>query len=144
MFRLLAVNATDMRKDFGSYIDKIVRTKPIFVKRSRDYFMGISIEMAKELVKDVTFTANKYIEDDTSITLALEGFDIVINAENKEKAIDSLIKALREYALEYYEDIEYWSSDLNRRKQIKSILKVLLIENDNELKESILCQAGKN
>lgn len=144
MFSLLAVNSTDVRKDFGGYIDKIVRTKPIFIKRSRDYFMGISIEMAKELVNDVTFTVSKYIEEDNSITLALEDFDLVVNEESDEQAIDSLLQDLKEYALEYYEDIEFWASDLNRRKQMKSVLKVLLTEDDNELKESFLCQAGKN
>ncbi len=141
---MLAVNATDVRKDFGRYIDKIVRTKPIFVKRSRDYFMGISIEMAKELVKDVKFIANKYIEEDLSITLSLEDFDIVVNEENEETAIKSLLNDLREYALEYYEDIAFWSNDLNRKKHMKNILKVLLIEDDEELKESLLCQVGKN
>ncbi len=141
---MLAVNATDMRKDFGGYIDKIIRTKPIFVKRSRDYFMGISLEMAKELVEDVIFHIDEYIEADGTITLSLEGFDLVVNGESKKEAINSLIQDLREYALEYYQDIEFWSSDINRRKQIKSILKVLLIEDDNELKESFLCQAGKS
>jgi hypothetical protein len=52
---MLVVNATDVRKNFGRYIDEIVRSKPIFIKRSRDYFMGISMDMTKELVKDVFF-----------------------------------------------------------------------------------------
>ncbi|SKC89472.1 hypothetical protein [Maledivibacter halophilus] len=141
---MIAINATDMRKNFGGYIDEIVRTKPIFVKRSRDYFMGISIEMAIELVKDVTFIVNKYIEEDNSVTLALEDFDLIVNEEDEEKAIDSLVKDLREYSIEYYQDIEFWSSDLNRKKQMKSILKVLLIEDDNKLKESFICQVGKS
>lgn len=50
-----SVNATDVRKDFGKYIDEIVRTKPIMVKRSRDYFLGISVEMMLELVEDEVF-----------------------------------------------------------------------------------------
>lgn len=144
MFTLLAVNATDVRKEFGRYIDKIVRTKPIFIKRSRDYFMGISIDMAKELVKDIVFDVDKYIEEDSSVTLSLEGFDLVVNEKDEDKAIESLIKELREYALEYYEDIEFWASDINRRNQMKKILKVLLISNDEELKESFICQVGKS
>lgn len=144
MFSLLAINATDVRKDFGRHIDKIVRTKPIFIKRSRDYIMGISLEMAKELVKDIQFIAYKFIEDDNSVTISLEKFDLVVNGENEEEAISLIIKSLREYALEYYEDIEFWSSDINRKKQMNSILKVLLVEDDNELKESIICRPGKN
>ncbi len=140
---MLAVNATEMRKDFGRYIDQIVRTKPVFVKRSRDYFMGISIDMAKELVNDIQFVAYKYIEEDKSITLSLENFDIAVNEADLDKAIRSLMNDLREYAKEYYDNIEFWSSDLNRKKQMKSIIKVLLIENDSELRESIVCRAGK-
>ncbi|QAT60555.1 hypothetical protein EQM13_02665 [Acidilutibacter cellobiosedens] len=141
---MLSINATDMRKNFGKYIDEIVRTKPIFVKRSRDCFMGISIEMAKELVKDVTFTVDKYIEKDNSVTLSLNGFDLVVNEKDETTAINSLIKDFREYALEYYKDIEFWSSDMNRRNQMKSILKVLLTDNDEEIRESFVCQVGKN
>ncbi len=144
MFEMLVVNATDVRKDFGRYIDEIVRTKPIFIKRSRDYFMGISIDMAKELVKDVIFTADKYIEDDDSVTLSLHDFDIVVNGKDESSALDSLIKDIREYALEFYEDMEFWASDINRRKQLKKILKVLLTNDNEELKESIVCQVGRN
>ncbi|HHY64947.1 MAG TPA: hypothetical protein GX501_07850 [Clostridiaceae bacterium] len=141
---MLAVNATDVRKDFGRYIDEIVRVKPIFIKRSRDYFMGISLNMARELVKDVVFTADKYIEDDYSVTLSLHDFDIVMNDSDESSALDSLIEDLKEYALEFYEDIEYWSSDINRRKQLPKILKILLTNDNEELKESIICQVGRS
>lgn len=144
MFEMLVVNATDVRKDFGRYIDEIVRVKPIFIKRSRDYFMGISISMAKELVKDVVFTADKYIEDDGSVTLSLNDFDIVVNGRDEASALDALANDLREYALDYYEELEFWSSDINRKKQLKKILKVLLTNDDEELKENIVCQAGRN
>lgn len=141
---MLSVNATDVRKDFGKYIDKIVRSKPIFIKRSRDYFMGISIDMAKELTKDVIFIADKYVEDDGSITLSLRDFDIVVNGKDEASALNSLINDLREYASEYYEDIEFWGSDINRRRQFNKIIKVLLTDDDKEMKESIICQPGKN
>ena len=144
VYEMLAVNATDVRKDFGRYIDEIVRVKPIFIKRSRDYFMGISLNMARELVKDVVFTADKYIEDDYSVTLSLHDFDIVMNDSDESSALDSLIEDLKEYALEFYEDIEYWSSDINRRKQLPKILKILLTNDNEELKESIICQVGRS
>ncbi len=142
MFEMLVVNATDVRKDFGRYIDKIVRSKPIFIKRSRDHFMGISIDMAKELTKDAVFSADKYVEDDGSVTLSLHDFDIVVNGKDESSALDSLIKDLREYALEFYEDIEFWGSDINRKKQFKKILRVLLTDDDEEMKENIVCQLG--
>lgn len=106
--------------------------------------MGISLNMARELVKDVVFTADKYIEDDYSVTLSLHDFDIVMNDSDESSALDSLIEDLKEYALEFYEDIEYWSSDINRRKQLPKILKILLTNDNEELKESIICQVGRS
>jgi hypothetical protein len=101
--------------------------------------MGISIDMAKELVRDIVFTADRYVEDDGSVTLSLQNFDIVVNDIDNQSAMDSLVKELKEYALEFYKDIEFWGSDKNRREQLKKILKVLLAD-DKELRESIKCQ----
>ena len=139
-----SVNATDMRKDFGKYIDEIVRTKPVMVKRSRDYFLGISVEMMLELVEDVVFPAETFVEDDGSVTLSLDDYDRVVNGKDREEALAAMVAELREYAQEYYDDIRFWSSDQLRRKQIKGILKVLLTEKDEALKESIRCQAGES
>ena len=139
-----SVNATDMRKDFGKYIDEIVRTKPVMVKRSRDYFLGISVDMMLELVEDVVFRAETFLEDDGSVTLSLVDYDLVVNGKDREDALTAMVTDLREYAQEYYDNIHFWSSDLLRRKQIKGILKVLLTEKDEALKESIRCQAGES
>ncbi len=38
-------------------------------KRSKDYFIGISIEMYKELVADVKLSVTKYEKEDKSVTL---------------------------------------------------------------------------
>lgn len=141
---MLAVNATDVRKEFGNYIDTIVRTKPIFIKRSRDYIMGISVDMIKELVRDVEFTVEEFREDDGSTTLSMAEFGIVVNAENFEEANELILNDLREYALEYYEDPLFWGSDLKRKAQFKKILKVLVTEDEKELKDCLICQVGKN
>lgn len=141
---MLAVNATDVRKEFGNYIDTIVRTKPIFIKRSRDYIMGISVDMIKELVRDVEFTVEEFREDDGSTTLSMAEFGIVVNAENFEEANELILNDLREYALEYYEDPLFWGSDLKRKAQFKKILKVLVTEDEKELKDCLICQVGKS
>lgn len=141
---MLAVNATDVRKEFGNYIDTIVRTKPIFIKRSRDYIMGISVDMIKELVRDVEFTVEEFREDDGSTTLSMAEFGIVANAENFEEANELILNDLREYALEYYEDPLFWGSDLKRKAQFKKILKVLVTEDEKELKDCLICQVGKS
>ena len=141
---MLAVNATDVRNNFGGYIDQIVRSKPLFIKRSRDHIMGISLEMAKELVSDVEFEMVQYTEGDGSVTLSLEGFDLVVNGEDIEVALDTMSRDLREYALEYYENIDFWGSDKQRRAQFKSILRILLVADDQELRKSFQCRIGRS
>ena len=89
-------------------------------------------------MKNIVFGVRKYLEEDHSVTMTLQGFDMVVNEENEELALNTLIYDLREYATEYYEDINFWMTDPIRKKQFGSILKVLMIEENEELKESFL------
>lgn len=50
--------------------------------------MGMSLEMAKELVSDVKFVMEQYTEGGCSVTLSLEGFDLVVNGEDLKAALD--------------------------------------------------------
>lgn len=70
------------------------------------------------------------MEDDGTVTLALDHYDLVVNGTDQESALDSMVAELREYAEEYYDNIRFWSSDPLRKKQIKGILKVLLTVKD--------------
>ena len=138
------IKSTEMRKEFSFYIDEIVRRKPVFVKRSRDMFLGISFEMMKNLVSDVGFTAVMYVESDDSITLSLDEFDIIVNGKDQEEALNKLVNDLKEYAEEYYDQIEFWYNDPQRRGHFKGVIKVLLTDDDQQLKETIQCQLGEN
>ena len=141
---MLAVNSADVRKDWGSFIDDVVRTKPIVVKRSRDYFMGISISMVEELLKNIKFNYEKYKEDDNSYTLALKDIDIVVNAETLDKALNLLISDLKEYSLEYYNDLNYWHSAPNRKAHFPLVLKTLVCNSDDKLKREFICLVGQS
>ncbi len=44
------MNASDVRKDWGNFIDNIVRTKPQFVKRSRDNIFALSVDLLKDVL----------------------------------------------------------------------------------------------
>lgn len=138
------IKSTEMRKEFSFYIDEIVRRKPVFVKRSRDMFLGISYEMMKNLVSDIGFTALMYPENDGSITLSLNEYDIVVNGKDHEEALNNLVSDLREYAEEYYDQIEFWYHDPQRKNQFKGIIKVLLTDDDQQLKETIQCLPGES
>ena len=140
---MLAVNSADVRKEWGSFIDNVVRKKPIIVKRSRDYFMGISIPMIEELLKGVKFNYEQFIEDDNSYTLSLKDIDIAVNGDTFNEALDKLISDLKEYCLEYYEDLDYWHYAPNRKAHFPLILKTLVSKSDDELKKEFLCLDGQ-
>lgn len=140
---MLAVNATDVRKDFGRWIDTIVRKRPVIVKRSRDYFFGISLEAMKELVKDVEFTVLMDTEDNGDVVLVLKDFGIVESGTTYEEALQNVIDELREYTKQYFDEIEIWGRDAHRRTQLKELMKIICTESDNELKGCFKCQHGE-
>ncbi len=144
MFEMFALNATEVRKDWGAFIDSVIREKPKIIKRSRDYIFTSSIDMTKELLKPYTFTALSYIEEDGSVTLSLNEFDLVVNAENKDAALDMLARDLQEYSEDFYKEFEYWHSAPNRKPHLPYIMNVLLQNNLEGIKNIIKCQAGES
>ena len=135
-------SSTDVRKEWSSTIDKVVREKPVAVKRSRDLVYLLSQKDIEQILSSYKFTANEFKEDDGSITLALNEIDIAVNAENEEAAVYKLAEDIKEYAEEYYDDFEYWYSSLNRKDHYPYILRVLALDDIEKIKEQIKCQAG--
>ncbi len=144
MKKLEAINATDVRKDWGRFIDSVVRNKPKFIKRSRDYIFAASTDMLNEMLKEYTLTATVYEEENGTITAELEEIDIAANGSTEEEALDILTSDLQEYAEEYYNEFEYWYNAPNRKAHLPYVLKVLLQEETKDILSMIKCQAGKS
>jgi hypothetical protein len=144
MKKVEAINATDVRKDWGSFIDSVVRNKPKFIKRSRDYIFAASTDMLNEMLKEYRLTATIYEEENGTVTAALEEIDITANGITKEDALNALASDLQEYAEEYYNEFEYWYSAPNRKAHLPYILKILLQDEPEDILSMIKCQAGKS
>lgn len=144
MKKMLTLNATDVRKEWGGFIDSIIREKPKLIKRSRDYIFTSSLDVLKELLKAYTFTAELFREDDGSVTASLAEFDIVVNGSNEEEALKLLATDLVEYAQDFYNEFQYWHSAPNRRGHLPYVLNVLIQDDLDGVKEIIKCQLGKN
>lgn len=141
---MLAKNATEVRKEWSSVVDSVVRDKPTFIKRTRDKMWLSNLETMAEILEAYQFTAQKYVEEDGSVTLALNEIDLVENAENEPMARIKLAAAILEYASDYYNDYAYWSSAPNRKKHIPYVFKALIMEDVEKLGESLVCQDGKS
>lgn len=144
MYSMLIVNATDVRKEWGGFIDSIVREKPKIVKRSRDYIFASSIDMVNEILKPYTFTAKTCKEDDGTVTISLNEIDLVENAPTEEEALKRMASAVVEYADDYYNDFQYWFSAPNRKSHLPYVLHVLLQDNVDQVQGLIKCQLGKS
>ena len=136
--------ATEVRKQWSSVCDDVIRKSPIFIKRTRDNMVLANIDTFIYILDIYRFTAKKYVEDDGSITLSLDQIDLAENGENEEIARQLLGESILEYADEYYDEYELYHSAPNRRDHLPYVLKALAINDPTKIGGSITCQAGKN
>lgn len=141
---MLMENATEVRKEWSSVVDSVVRDKPKFIKRTRDKIWLSNFDTMAEILEAYSFTAQKEIETDGSVTLSLNEIDLVENAKSEEEAREILANSIMEYAVDYYNDYAYWSSAPNRKKHIPYVFKALIMDDTKKLGDSIICQDGKN
>ena len=95
--------------------------------------------MIKDIVK-----CKKYVEEDGTITLSLDVLDIVENAATEHEAKVELAKSILDYAKDFYEDYDYWSSAPNRKGHVPYVFKALLLNDTDKIGELIRCRAGES
>ena len=140
---MLTTSATDVRKDWGGFIDSVVREKPRMIKRSRDYILAISIDMLRDILKSEKMHILLFNEEDGSVTAVIDELDLTANAPNEEQVIQQLADDAIEYANEYYDQFSYWHSAPNRRQHLAFVLAILACDPEKVSKELFICQVGK-
>ena len=144
MMDMFTVNATDVRRDWSLVIDDVVRQKPKFIKRTRDYMILSDLNLFENILAIYEFTAQEFIEDDGSITLSLNEIDLIENASTEQDAKLSLAQAILQYAQDYYNEFQLWSAAPNRKSHIPYVLKAIIIDDIQKIGDSIQCQRGKS
>jgi len=120
-------DATRVRQSWGAFIDTVVHgARPVVVKRNRDYFTAVSVDVLREMLEPYTLTMACSTEDDQSVTGALDAVDIVANAQSMEELRLDLVRDLVDYAHEYWDNYEQYRHAPNRRAHLPYILRVLL------------------
>lgn len=126
------LNATDVRANFGGFIDTIVREKPQAIKRNRDVIMAFSKEQMKELLSVYELTFEYEQDEDGQYAGSIEQIeDIVAGAETLDELRNELARHLIEYAIDYETNYSRYYNTPNRHKHAPYILRVLL-EDDIE------------
>lgn len=141
---MMVTSATEVRKEWSSVLDSVVRDKPQFIKRTRDKMWLSNLEIMGEILDAYKFTAEKYIEDDESVTLSLNEIDLVENASTEAEAKNLLAQSIMEYAEEYYNNFSYYNAAPNRKKHVPYIFKALIMDDIMKIGECIECHDGKN
>lgn len=132
-----ALNATDVRKNWGQFNDDVIRLGPRFVKRSRDEWAALSTEHLKVAFETFQFKAEFVKEEDSSITMTLEGFDLVENAETEEEVIDLMADSLVDYAEDYMDQFSLYVNSPNRKKHFPYLMNVLA-QSDTESVKALI------
>ncbi len=137
------INASDVRKNWSLTIDSVVHDRPAFISRTHDYVAMLDAGLLREVFKDYKYHVEIEREDDGSITGYLKELELVENADSKPSFLKKMVDAMKDYALDYYNDFNYWSKSTNRSSQIPYILKLLVCD-DNMIMEDIVCLDGRN
>ena len=143
MIEMLTMNATDVRKNWSEVSESVIREKPQFIKKTRDYMMLSNVEFMNVLLSGYQFTAVKYVESDGSVTLSLNEIDLVENADSEEEAIKAMSASILEYAVDFYKDFNFWSSANNKKSEIPYVFKALVLDDVAKIGECIKCQVGE-
>ena len=127
------LNASDVRSDFSSFVDKVVRERPMVFKRNRDHVLSISTEQAGSLLEAYRFQAILLPEEDGSITITLEDFDLVVNAPDQNQALLKMAEELIDYSKDYFDQFALYFKTTNRKKHFPYVMKVALADGIQEV-----------
>ena len=140
---MLTINATAVRNEWSTIVDSVIREKPRFIKRTRDYLMLSDVKLIDSLLSAYSFTAKVFHEADGSVTLSLNEIDLIENGVNMEDAITKLAEGILEYSEDFYKDFTYWATG-DRKAHIPYVIKSLIISDVNIIGGLIQCQHGKS
>jgi predicted RNase H-like HicB family nuclease len=132
MIMQTVLNATDVRANFGGFIDTIIREKPQAIKRNRDVIMAFSKQHMKELLSVYELTFEYEQDEDGRFAGSIEQMDdIVADAATVEELRYELSRQLVEYAIDYETNYSRYYNTPNRHKHAPYVLRILL-EDDTE------------
>ena len=135
--------ASDVRKNWSMTIDSVVHDKPAFINRTRDRIMMMDYHLLLDILSTYKYHIIIEEEDDGSKTGFVDDLGLVENADTEDELLRKLVSSMKDYAEDYYNQFNYWSKAPNRVSHVPYVIK-LLISDDNQILEDMICQSGKN
>lgn len=121
------LNASEVRANFGGFIDDVVRQKPQVVKRNRDVIVALSKDTLKDALSVYELTVEFEQDEDGRYAGSIE--QIPADGESLEELRMELAYHLFEYAKDYYADFSRYFNSPNRHSHAYYILRVLMEDN---------------
>ena len=122
----------------------MVLSKPQLIQDSQNIMWLSDAEYTVDLLEAYQFSADRYLEDDGSVTLGLNEIDLVENGSDEEMARTNMGQGILEYAKHYYEDFDIFFHAPNRKGHLPYVIKALTINDPKRLGRLIICRDGKN
>ena len=139
---MLAINATKVRNEWSSVVESVIREKPAFIKKTRDYLFLSDMDVLEKILSAYSFNARILTEDDGSVTLSLDEIGLTENAPDLSSAVSALAGAILEYSEDYYKEFSYWSRG-SGKSHIPYVLKALMLNDIKKIGDLIECRHGK-
>lgn len=127
---------TDARKEFTSMYNEVFNSyKPVIIKRKQtEEVLVLRTDLQKMLLSNFILKPEILHEEDGSVTLALDILEIYVNGETLEKAIIELVQDLKNYAQDFIDRSQLFMNAPNRKSHFPYVLRILLCENDEEIR----------
>ena len=138
---MLAIKATKARNEWSSVVESVIREKPAFIQKTRDYLFLSDMSVLEKILSAYSFHAEIMNEDDGSVTLTLDEIDLAENAPDIRCAVSALSRAILEYSEDFYNEFTYWSRG-SRKLHIPYVLKALILNDIVKIGELIKCRRG--
>lgn len=108
-------------------------------KKSEDFTILLRGEMLKALLDQQRcsdLTVNTFHEDDGSITISVDPFDIAVNGATLEEAANRAAEDVIEYACEYMDPDNFalYYRSQNRHSHLALVVKTLLCDSKEQVK----------
>ena len=136
---LQELTITDARKQLSNLFDSAYNAyKPVMVKRKQtEKVLILRKDLQQMILSEFTLKPEVLLEEDGSVTLSLDTLEIYVNAEDKQKAEEELIKELKIYAQDYIQRSQLFLNAPNRRAHFPYVMRILLCEDDKELHQML-------
>ena len=139
---MLELNATNVRNEWSTVVDSVIREKPVIFKRTRDRMILSDIGFFSELLTAYNFNVRLFTEDNGTITASLDEIDLVENGATENEVKIKLAQSILEYSEEYYNEFSFWSRG-DRKAHIPYVFKALILKDTDEIGRSFVCRHGE-